>query len=305
MTQQWQASMPANIALIKYMGKRPGQHAINASLSYTLEQYLTTVTLTLANATSFRQPNTWPKPAQKRFISHLNYLKSTFSISEHFTIDSSNNFPSDCGLASSASSFAALTQCFFNFMASHDRQSHSTTPESIAYHSSKGSGSSGRSFFKPWGVWEADTFRSANLPYDNLNHRLIMIDNQPKRVSSSEAHQRVRTSSHYQKRAARANERFNELTQEISNKNWDNVRAIAWDEFQDMHALFHTSQPPFSYFQPHTIQCLDLLKDSLINDKNGPVITMDAGCNIHLLFKKASHSEPYLDMLHHCCKDII
>lgn len=48
---------------------------------------------------------------QEKFLKFFALLKKEFKLSGFYQIESTNNFPSDCGLASSASSFAALTQC--------------------------------------------------------------------------------------------------------------------------------------------------------------------------------------------------
>ena len=49
--QQWLATAPANIALIKYMGKLDSNNNLpsNASLSYTLKNLVTKVSLELSN----------------------------------------------------------------------------------------------------------------------------------------------------------------------------------------------------------------------------------------------------------------
>ena len=300
--KQWQATMPANIAWIKYMGKQAHQESINPSLSYTLDQYTTTVTLTLAEKTSFEAKTPWPKTAQDRFIKHLNYLKLQFNITEHFCISSLNNFASDCGLASSASSFAALTQSFFNFLACQQHDYKTISKNKIAYWSTKGSGSSGRSFFKPWAIWDGNTLSAIELPYQNLEHVLLMVDHSPKLVSSSEAHIRIRSSLLYKDRAYRAQERYHALIDEMKKQNWSAIRSIVWAEFQDMHALFHTAEPSFSYFHANTTHCLNILQDSLLQDSRGPVITMDAGCNIHLLFNNQDTIADYIKILTPFCQ---
>ena len=302
----WTASRPANIALIKYMGKQHGQHAINPSLSYTLDHYQTTVTLRLAKTDAFVQPCQWPDQAQKRFINHLQYLKKSLGISTCFNITSDNNFDSDCGLASSASSFAALTDCFFKYI-DDDYPHLSTDIHSIAYMSSQGSGSSCRSFFSPWSIWNDKRVEAIDLPYQDLTHILLLIDGQPKDVSSSEAHSRIKTSLLFESRANRAQRRLDDLIQAFRRQHWQDAREIVWAEFWDMHGLFHTARPPFSYFKANTTQCLHYLMESFFHDPDGPLVTMDAGCNIHLLFKQKddSYLEQYRSQLEPYCQSII
>lgn len=52
-----------------------------------------------------------------------------------------------------------------------------------------------------------------------------------------------------------------------------------------MHSLFETSRPPFSYFLPSTIQLLNTLRYHWEQTGDGPLVTMDAGPNIHLLWR--------------------
>ena len=53
-----------------------------------------------------------------------------------------------------------------------------------------------------------------------------------------------------------------------------------------MHNLFHTSNPPFLYMNGDTMNCLTELNQYWLKNNDGPVITMDAGSNIHLLFRE-------------------
>src|SRR3990167_2595421 len=119
---QWFAQAPSNIALIKYMGKKDTQNniPINDSLSYTLKHLLTSVTLETQSGTQdIWEPLELPgaisfalsRSDQKRFLNHLYYLKSIYNYTGGFIVRSVNNFPKSSGFASSASSFAALTQC--------------------------------------------------------------------------------------------------------------------------------------------------------------------------------------------------
>jgi diphosphomevalonate decarboxylase len=52
-----------------------------------------------------------------------------------------------------------------------------------------------------------------------------------------------------------------------------------------MHALFATSQPAFSYFLPDTLAALNWVSKYWESENDGPLVTMDAGPNVHLLFR--------------------
>lgn len=322
---KWFASAPSNIALIKYMGKENSALNIpsNASLSYTLNHLCCAVELELAengedrwellsqeslqeimskqfavaNLCDSLHPNLTTQslsdnsvfsshtfslslPEQKRFLQHLTLLKEYFNCTQTFIIRSAINFPTGCGLASSAASFAALTLCAAQAM---DKQSTNIT--TLAGLSRRGSGSSCRSFFSPWAIWRGEETEEIALPYSDLIHHTIVITTEKKAISSSQAHRLVKTSALFQGRPERAENRLTTLINAFNEKNWADIYKICWQEFWDMHALFETADQPFGYLLPQSIKVLNLLREYWLNNQDGPLVTMDAGPNIHLLFR--------------------
>ena len=160
---QWFAQAPSNIALIKYMGKTDEgiNIPINSSLSYTLNHLISSVSLELYRGNhDLWEPLNTPgtkqfsltTPAQSRYLRHLERLKIQFNYKGHFIVRSNNNFPQGSGLASSASSFAALTKCAVLALCELTQTSLLSNTEQ-ANLSREGSGSSCRSFFSPWALW--------------------------------------------------------------------------------------------------------------------------------------------------------
>jgi len=286
----WKAEAPSNIALIKYMGKVDSENNIpsNASLSYTLNNLVSTVTL----ETSDEKTDRWEaidsnifelnNKSEKRFLNHLSNIKNYFNYQGNFIVRSGNNFPSDCGLASSASSYAALTKCAVDAIGADTQMNI----EDMAKLSQMGSGSSCRSMFEPWALWNKDSVSQVDPPTGDLIHRVIVISNKPKEVSSNEAHQRVTSSPLFKDRPARAEKRLKDLTSAFQRNDWKKAYEITWEEFIDMHELFKTSNPSFIYMTKETLQVLKAIQDYWDTNHNGPLVTMDAGPNIHLLFKK-------------------
>lgn len=292
----WLAQAPANIALIKYMGKQDEGSNLpdNSSLSYTLNNLLSTVRLEPLPGASddVWEPLTSPDTkafdlslaGQTRFLQHLKRLKTYFGCSHNFLVQSNNNFPHGSGLASSASSFAALTQCAMRALS---ELTHKELPsvEEQADWSRRGSGSSCRSFFSPWALWKGNEVSPVDLPYKGLIHQVIVINSSEKKVSSSEAHKRVKSSALYSTRSQRAEERLELLLHAFAAKDWPAIYEICWTEFQDMHHLFHTCEQPFSYITEESTQVLNLLESNWSSTGDGPIVTMDAGPNIHLLYR--------------------
>ncbi len=304
-----ESSAPSNIALIKYMGKVESKlnRPTNSSLSYSLDKLRTFVrikqneNLTEDKWAAFERSDLLKielsEKGLTKFLNHFQLLKKEFKLKGFYEIESANNFPSDCGLASSASSYAALT------LAAHDMMIKTAggavnpyRPKELAKLSQKGSGSSCRSFFSPWALWHHDGAELMQFPYKNLKHQVILCDQSVKLVSSSEAHVRVLTSDMFKGRPERAEERLKLLVQALRGEQWKTAYDITWTEFWDMHVLFHTAVPPFMYMNEVSFKILKQLNDYWNDKLDGPLITMDAGSNIHLLFRPDQKSH-YFEMI--------
>lgn len=292
---KWLAQAPANIALIKYMGKNDSNNNIpsNSSLSYTLHDLLSFVeienhTLNEDSWEPLELPGALPfqlsEKAQQRFLNHLSFLKKQFAFDGGLIVRSCNNFPMSTGLASSASSFAALTTCANRALAELC-QKPELDDDTLAQLSRQGSGSSCRSFYSPWALWNDATTKALNFPYSNLIHHVILISETEKKIPSSEAHQRVTSSPLFATRPERAEQRLKVLMNALETQDWKNAYKIAWDEFHDLHELFITAKHPFRYRNASTEKALNYLQNYWEKEKDGPIITMDAGPNIHLLFR--------------------
>lgn len=288
---KWSASAPSNIALIKYMGKEINGQPVNSSLSYTLNHLQSYVEIEEAEKDSWdhlssitTEELTLNRESIDRFMAHFSNLRTKFSLSGNYTVRSANTFPSDCGLASSASSFAALTLCFAKVLKSKLGQQLNTAELSLL--SQKGSGSSCRSFFQPWAIWRKDKVYEVDLPFKFLLHQVLILNSDKKKISSSQAHKNVQTSLNFKTRPLRAEKRLEELLAALKNKNWERSYEITWEEFRDMHNLFETSCPPFGYISSKGMGVLDVISTYWQDTGDGPIVTMDAGPNIHLLYRE-------------------
>lgn len=289
----WTAEMPSNIALIKYMGKKPEgvNRPTNASFSWTLNHLKTKVVIEASQKSGdIWLPLKTPYPFQmsdegkRRYIQHFHRMKNHFGIHDSFVISSGNNFPADCGIASSASSFAALTEA--SSLALSELSGRKIDTETKAELSSQGSGSSCRSFYKGWVLWDGGKIQSVSTPYDDLLHMVVIAGDKAKKVSSSQAHKLVPSSPLFLGRVERAEKRLQDFMQAMKTKSWRDLYEIAWTEFWDMHALFETSHPAFGYFLPGTIHALNSARSFWSQMNDGPLVTMDAGPNVHLLWRE-------------------
>lgn len=298
--KQVMVSAPSNIALIKYMGKieNTGNKPTNGSLSYTLENLRTFVRLTLLDGSEVQAADKWQAlvredlepldlsaKGQERFLKHLQFLKSKWEVQGNFLVESANNFPSDCGLASSASSFAALTLACAKMFQQLNPQPWGEDLKVLSEFSRQGSGSSCRSLFGPWALWQEEYAQKMSLPMSNMHHMVVVVEDSKKQVSSSEAHKLVTTSPRFEGRIERAELRLKDLCQALQFDDWDMARQIVWDEFIDMHRLFETSTPSFTYMTEGSKAVLEECQNRWTKWQRGPLVTMDAGANVHMLFR--------------------
>ena len=291
-TNSWRATAPANIALIKYMGKSEGNLATNVSLSYAAGNFFTDVVLTLNKKQDNLIDNTQILSAKEKFkyLSHLERIKNYFSFDGYFNVTSVNNFPASCGLASSASSFAALTMAAAKAITNLSNQSKPEV-DILADLSRAGSGSSCRSFLQPWCLWQHNKIKSLDLPISSLKHYVVVVSQTKKSVSSSSAHQRVRSSLLFDDRSKRAASRLQMLLSSFEGDDWRQIYDIVRAEFFDMHALFATAQPAFNYMTAATHAVLAEVERHWYLYGDGPLVTLDAGPNVHLLFRQENLSQ--------------
>lgn len=266
----------------------------NTSLSYTLnhlktfvrikhEASLTADTWKALIRTDLR-PIELSEKGREKFLNFFIKLKNEFGIHGYFQIESANNFPSDCGLASSASSFAALTKVTHEWAIQNNSMINKNL-EVLAELSQQGSGSSCRSFFTPWAVWSSDHVQQIKFPFLNLKHQVILCDESIKSVSSSQAHKLVLLSDLFPGRPERAENRYLQLVSALKTNDWKSAFEICWNEFWDMHNLFHTAKPAFMYMNAQSQMVLQNLLAYWQRVGDGPLVTMDAGSNIHLLYR--------------------
>jgi len=299
------AEAPANIALIKYMGKKaaapgePGGRAMNMptnrSFSFTLDNLKTFVEIAPVKLATF---DTWvplrreglidtalSDSGRRRYLAHFEYLKQQLGITGMFEVRSGTNFPSDCGVASSASSFAALTLASYK-LAQAQNPKLDLPLTKVAELSRVGSGSSIRSFMSPFVLWDESGISRHSFEKIQLLHQLAVVDPTKKAIGSSEAHMRVTSSMLFKGRPERANERLELLLAAFHSGEWRRAFELVWAEFFDMHALFASSQPPFFYMTSESFRIVQFYFEHWQKNGDGPLITMDAGANVHLLYRQ-------------------
>lgn len=238
---------------------------------------------TTANPPSFTED-------EKVLIKVLNGLSPLLipQLNTSVQLESRNTFPHSAGIASSASAFSALTYGFFQFYFQNEKEflHFLNTHEGkvfLSRYSRMGSGSSARSFEGPFVSWENDKAFLIPSKLPALKNCLLITGTSPKKISSSEAHRRCKTSPLWDERVKSIPHKHHSMKKFIENGDFYNVSKMAYEEFLEMHELFHTCSEPFTYFNEMTLKLLDQLKkDQSYLMKTG-IYTMDAGPNIHCL----------------------
>ena len=319
------AKAPSNIALVKYMGKSAvdGNLPANGSLSMTLNSLCT-----LARVAESQSGTEWnpalfhgqekvaglsaivpalSEKGRERILRHaarsLEVAPSLLSSCgirakslRGVQISAANTFPAASGIASSASSFAAVTWAIAAASAESFSEFHlawQKTPalrRALAELSRKGSGSSCRSMEGAWVRWEGEkAFPVEGVTLPSMTDFVLLAGKEEKEVSSSEAHQRVFSSPLWSGRVERATSRLAQVESALQKADLHSLAAVVWEESWEMHSLFHTSQPPFTYWLPRSLEILKAFsKRDAFGGLPPPVVTMDAGPNVHVLVPTSS-----------------
>lgn len=290
------ATANANIALIKYWGKRDGNLILpyTSSLSLTLSDLYTTTSVsfdnnlhkdcvTLNSLALLESDKTF-----NRVVKMLDLVREIAGISTKASVVSKNHVPTAAGLASSASGFAALAS------AAAYAAGLNLTPRELSRLARRGSGSACRSIFGGLVVWNAgesdETSYAEPLElkdYDPKNLPLAMIvcvlNDDQKPISSRNAmRQTVETSPAFMPWVEQSK---NDLLQALDAirqgdvvKLGDSVECNAFG----MHETMHKAVPSVNYLTNKTYAVLKAVKD--MRSDGFPVwATMDAGPNVKVL----------------------
>jgi len=295
------AISPANIAFIKYWGwKNENDKALilpaNDSISMNLSNCLTTTTVEFSpHFTSdsvkiafFGQEKREATEKQReKVLHHVNRLKKTGDITLPVKIVSHNSFPSDAGIASSASAFSALTAATAHALGF----AWDTKKLSIETRLS-GSGSACRSIVDGFAYWQKDTNSENCYAYQlkdetwwDLADIVVVLDSHSKKISSLDGHQLATTSPYYQVRLQELPARIKKIKQAVEGKDFTRFGTLIEQEAISMHAICMTSQPPLFYWNHGTLEVILALQQWRKTGLMG-YFTIDAGPNLHIICQK-------------------
>ena len=268
-----------NIALIKYWGKRDLDRNLPAvgSISITLRELHTRMCVEFDESLAQDVLTVNEKPGDKMLPRLSACLDSVVGESRlHARIASTCNFPIAAGLASSASSFAALT------VAAAGAAGMDVDRDRLASLAGQASGSAARSllggFVELENVGEAIACRSLCDSGDwPLKVVVAITEAGPKAVGSTEAMEISRkTSPFYSNWVAQQAQDLDTARRAIAARDFEMLAAIAEHNCLKMHSIMWASRPPMVYWNAATMRCLQTVRQ-LQGQGTGVFFTIDAG----------------------------
>ncbi len=302
---------PSNIAIIKYWGKHDIQLPVNPSVSFTLKNAITQTNISYKHNPDQNKVSYDFYFHNKKSLSFENKLKVFFDRIEHlvpwihqyhFTIHSTNTFPHSSGIASSASSYAALALII--------KELHGIVTNTIMCDKTcseiarLGSGSACRSVYGGWNTWgksvpfpDSDDHYAININnnvhpnFMNIIDSILIVSNTEKKISSSVGHQLMEHHPYKEGRILQAQQNTHKLFKILKNGDWNAFIEICELEALSLHGLMMSSTPSYTLLEPNSLEIIQRIRD--FREKTGLPIgfTIDAGPNIHVLYPAVNKTE--------------
>jgi len=292
------AISPANIAFIKYWGRKKGTNdkdviPSNNSISMNIDNCYTTTTVKFSS--DYKGDEVWikffGKNSQKvvgtqldRVVASLNRFRQLNNCSFRVKVVSENSFPSDAGIAASASGFSALTMALtgaFNMKLGLKQLSILTRQA--------GSGSACRSIIDGFTEWKGGTSNEtsyavqiAKPEYWDLADLVAVVKDEKKEFSSLQGHKLATTSPFYERRLELLKKRLPLVRRAIKNKDLPVFGELIEQEATELHLIAMSSIPPIFYLNEGTMEIIHFLKQIRKNGLLG-YFTIDAGPNVHII----------------------
>ncbi len=273
----------ANIALVKYWGKRDARLNLPAagSISVTLAGLETRTTVSPLPELDADELMLDGQPASaERIVPVLDRYRMLSGQDQHCRVESTNSFPTGAGLASSASGFAALV------VAADAAFGTRLDAARLSEQARLGSGSAARSIF---GGFVEMAAGHGDDGRDAVAHPLLdaadwplevvvaITEIGPKSVSSTDGMNRtMKTSPYYPAWVDSVPEDLERARQAIDATDFEALAEVSESSALKMHASALAAQPGLLYWNPATVACLHEVR-ALRAAGTGVFFTVDAG----------------------------
>ena len=253
----------------------------------TLEPFYTTTSVEFTDNESDSLILNSAMEDSSRVSKFLEMMRGQYGNFPKVMIQSENHVPTAAGLASSASSFAALTAAMFGLL---DLEKDDSEMSRIAR---RGSGSASRSIFGNFAVWNkgenhqssfAESFYNKDI---GLSMIVAEISSEKKKMSSTKGMQLAQTAPTYGAWVEKSAIQLAEMKQAILQADIEKVGLIAQDNALGMHEQNRLCLEPFDYFTSETQRVVDFTKECY---KAGLLafVTIDAGPNVKIITDHAT-----------------
>ena len=293
----------ANIAIVKYWGKKDAEKMIPAtsSISLTLNDMFTETEMEFIKDEDIKiavEKEMKNGNCKDKFwgMTDLFYLNGELQDSVHtekiskvvdlfrenrnqkVKISTTNNMPTAAGLSSSSSGLSAIIKACNKIFEKNYTQSE------LAKISKFGSGSSSRSFFGPIAAWDKDTGEICEVKTDLKLAMIVLVLNENKKKISSRNGMGLcaKTSTYFDEWVKQSEIDFINMKKYLAENDFEKVGTLTEENALRMHKTTETANPPFSYFNEKTYEAIDFVKN-LRNNGEKCYFTMDAGPNVKVL----------------------
>ena len=293
----------ANIAIVKYWGKKDAEKMIPAtsSISLTLNDMFTETEMEFIKDEDVKiavEKEMKNGNCKDKFwgMTDLFYLNGELQDSVHtekiskvvdlfrenrnqkVKISTTNNMPTAAGLSSSSSGLSAIIKACNKIFEKNYTQSE------LAKISKFGSGSSSRSFFGPIAAWDKDTGEICEVKTDLKLAMIVLVLNENKKEISSRNGMELcaKTSTYFDEWVKQSEIDFVNMKKYLAENDFEKVGILTEENALRMHKTTETANPPFSYFNEKTYEAMDFVKN-LRNNGEKCYFTMDAGPNVKVL----------------------
>lgn len=281
---------PANIAFIKYWGKRSSALRIplNDSISMNLSEATTTTTVEfskdLQRDTVVFQKEMVKDEEVRRITKQLDRIRKKAGCHWYARVETKNSFPKGTGIASSASGFAALT------VAAATAIGLTISERELTVLARLGSGSACRSIPDGFVWWHAgktsrQSYAESLYPstwWEDIRDIVCVISKTEKAVSSTSGMDLVRTSPLYKLRLSEIPEKIEKVRSAMRVRNLRELGKLIEEDAISMHCVMMTQNPPLFYWNEITLRVLETIFEM---QKGGmdAFFTLDAGPNVHVI----------------------
>jgi len=296
---------PSNIAFIKYWGKKGMQQPINPSVSMTLKKCVTICHACYRKSEGrielreYQFHGAENKAFEDRVAKYLNNLAKFYPSLNDLSLEikTENNFPHSAGIASSASSFAAIGYALAYIEKNISNQGVENFSQRASCFARLGSGSAARSISGPYMIWgdcsaeeSSDDYAvqlsDVHKDFHQVKDTILLINQEQKKYSSSKGHELMDDHPYRDSRIKQANSNAGELLKAMRTGDWEKFGDIIELEALTLHGLMMTSYPSYLLLEPQSIAVIQKIRAFRQESRFPVYFTIDAGPNIHLIYPK-------------------